>query len=235
MLNFRGALTALFLTTSASAYADVPVIDGSHRQERERDESNSSELKKLKDDEVVNRSSTNCNISSREKGRRLSRTPAQAVQEESRNVALIKHYAQKYNVPLGLALSVAHAESGIDTCAGSPTGVKGVMQLTKSTGRGMGLDRDINEQNIAGGVKYLGKGVLNCGATNYTCLAAFYNGSTTAQQKSWAAKVGRNHTWFNGYAAAAAPSVTFRLRLSRRRWTMATNLSALRPVELLRP
>jgi hypothetical protein len=98
---------------------------------------------------------------------------------------------------------VAHAESGISTCSGSPTGVKGVMQLTKRTGKGMGFDRDINEENIEGGVKYLGMGVNKCGSTDYACLASWYNGSTAAEQKNWAGKVGRNHTWFNAYAGGS--------------------------------
>ncbi|RUW68081.1 transglycosylase SLT domain-containing protein, partial [Mesorhizobium sp. M1E.F.Ca.ET.063.01.1.1] len=121
-----------------------------------------------------------------------------------------RYYAQKYGVPEGLALSVTYQESRFDSCAGSHTGVKGVMQLTKGTGRQLGFDRDINEQNIEGGVKYLGKGVAQCGASSYSCLASFYNGSNAAEQAEWASGVGRWHGTFDNYvssgqAPAAAP------------------------------
>ena len=183
------------------ASADVPVKDATNLNPRTVDQTQSSDSKAKKVDDIEEKRSLNCNISKTEKNRRLyNRSPAKAVAEEGRNVELIKHYADKYNVPAGLALAVAYAESGIDTCAGSPTGVKGVMQLTKSTGKGLGFNRDINDQNIEGGVKYLGLGVKKCGQTNYTCLASWYNGSTMAEQRGWAAKVARNHGWFNGYA-----------------------------------
>ena len=183
------------------SFADVPVRDGANLIPRAKDKDQSSDSKAKKADEIKERRSVNCNISQKERNRRLyNRSPAKAVAEEGRNVELIKHFANKYRVPTGLALSVAYAESGIDTCAGSPTGVQGVMQLTKSTGKGLGFNRDINDQNIEGGVKYLGLGVKKCGQTNYACLASWYNGSTQAEQRGWSAKVARNHGWFNAYA-----------------------------------
>ncbi|MCA1371051.1 lytic transglycosylase domain-containing protein [Bradyrhizobium sp. BRP14] len=197
-------LTAgLAAAPSPPAFADVPVIDDDAKDKRSEDESHSATDKDTQEDQLEQQSVTNCNISQKEKNRRLYRSPAQAVQEDAKNVELIKHYAEKYNVPVGLALAVAHAESGISTCSGSPTGVKGVMQLTKRTGNNMGFDRDINEENIEGGVKYLGLGVNKCGSTDYACLASWYNGSTEAEQKNWAGKVGRNHSWFNAYAGGS--------------------------------
>jgi hypothetical protein len=195
--------TALVIAPAPAAFADIPVIDDDVKEKRAEDERHSKQDTETQTDKLEEQTVTNCNISQKEKNRRLYRSPAQAVKEDAKNVELIKHYAEKYNVPVGLALSVAHAESGISTCSGSPTGVKGVMQLTKRTGKGMGFDRDINEENIEGGVKYLGMGVNKCGSTDYACLASWYNGSTAAEQKNWAGKVGRNHGWFNSFASGS--------------------------------
>lgn len=195
--------TTLALVPAPGVWADVPVLDDDHKDERSEDESHSKKDTETQADQLEEQTATSCNISQKEKNRRLFRSPAQAVKEDAKNVELIKHYAEKYNVPVGLALVVAHAESGISTCSGSPTGVKGVMQLTRRTGQGMGFDRDINEENIEGGVKYLGMGVNRCGSTDYACLASWYNGSTTAEQTNWAGKVGRNHAWFNAYAGGS--------------------------------
>lgn len=195
--------TALVTAPAPAAFADIPVIDDDVKKKRAEDEGHSKQDTETQSDQLEEQTMTNCNISQKEKNRRLYRSPAQAVNEDAKNVELIKHYAEKYNVPVGLALAVAHAESGISTCSGSPTGVKGVMQLTKRTGKGMGFDRDINGENIEGGVKYLGMGVNKCGSTDYACLASWYNGSTAAEQKNWAGKVGRNHGWFNAYAGGS--------------------------------
>lgn len=196
-------ISAAFVVPAPAAFADIPVIDDDVQDKRTDDEKHSGKDTQTRADELEQQTVTNCNISSQEKGRRLRRSPAQAVEEDAANVALIRYYAEKYDVPVGLALSVAHAESGISTCSGSPTGVKGVMQLTKKTGAGMGFDRDINEENIEGGVKYLGMGVSKCGATNFTCLAAWYNGSTATEQAGWANNVARNYNWFTAYAGGS--------------------------------
>lgn len=202
--TFLLLLSAALVTAPApAAFADIPVIDDDVKETRAEDEGHSKQDTETQSDQLEEQTVTNCNISQKEKNRRLYRSPAHAVKEDAKNVELIKHYAEKYNVPVGLALAVAHAESGISTCSGSPTGVKGVMQLTKRTGKGMGFDRDINEENIEGGVKYLGMGVNKCGSTDYACLASWYNGSTAAEQKNWAGKVGRNHTWFNSFAGGS--------------------------------
>ncbi|WP_160011067.1 transglycosylase SLT domain-containing protein [Rhizobium sp. 18055] len=207
-------LSVLTMVLCQPAWADVPVIDDDVKGKRADDEDHSAADKETQIDQLEEQAVTSCNISKKEKNRRLFRSPAQAVEEDAENVELIKHYAEKYNVPTGLALAVAHAESGISTCSGSPTGVKGVMQLTKRTGSSMGFDRDINEENIEGGVKYLGLGVAKCGSTDYACLASWYNGSTATEQANWAGKVARNHNWFNAYAGgsniADIPSPTFK-------------------------
>lgn len=197
-------LSATLIAPAPEALADIPVIDDDVKDKRAEDKNHSERDTETRSDELEQQTVTNCNISNKEKSRRLHRSPAQAVEEDAANVAQIKYYAQKYNVPVGLALSVAHAESGISTCSGSPTGVKGVMQVTKATGASMGFDRDINEENIEAGVKYLGMGVSKCGATNFTCLASWYNGSTAAEQAGWANNVARNHNWFTAYAGGSS-------------------------------
>ena len=133
----RSSLTLLLSLSLVAlpfpSLADVPVRDGTNLVPRVADKDQSSDSKAKKADEIEERRSVNCNISQKERNRRLyNRSPAKAVAEESRNVELIKHFANKYKVPTGLALSVAYAESGIDTCAGSPTGVQGVTMPSSS-------------------------------------------------------------------------------------------------------
>jgi hypothetical protein len=205
-------LAAAIATTGGitASVAQIAVIDDANLDKRQEDEQHSKKLDATKKDEIDKKKSVVCTYSSKYRSQMFRRSPADALQRDAGNVKLIRYYAQKYGVPEGLALSVAYQESRFDTCAGSHTGVKGVMQLTKGTGKSLGLDRDVNEQNVEGGVKYLGMGVKQCGATNYSCLASFYNGSNAAEQSQWAGGVGRWNGYFNEYASsgkapAAAP------------------------------
>ncbi|RWQ37727.1 MAG: hypothetical protein E5Y88_32500 [Mesorhizobium sp.] len=196
--------------TALPALARIAVIDNSNLDQRAQDEEHSTKSDDEKSDEKEKKKSLVCTYTNKYRSQMFSRSPGEALSRDAENAKLIRYYAQKYGVPEGLALSVAYQESRLDSCAGSHTGVKGVMQLTKGTGRQLGFDRDINEQNIEGGVKYLGKGVAQCGASDYSCLASFYNGSNAAEQAEWASGVGRWHGTFDNYvssgeAQAASP------------------------------
>ena len=199
----RSAIAAVAIAPAASepVLAQIAVIDDANLDKRQEDESHSKKSDETKADEKLRKKSVVCTYSSKYRSQMYRRSPSEALKRDAGNVKLIRYYAQKYGVPEGLALSVAYQESRLDSCAGSPTGVKGVMQLTKRTGKGMGFDRDVNEQNSEGGVKYLKLGVKQCGATNYSCLASFYNGSGAGEQKQWAGGVGRWHSYFNNYVS----------------------------------
>lgn len=113
-----------------------------------------------------------------------------AINGQSNNTSMIVASAQQNGVPTDLALAVSYHESeGFNSCAGSPTGVKGPMQLTQQTARGFGFNRDINEQNIQGGMAVLKQAYDKCGASNFACLSAHYNGADAAQQAQWARAV----------------------------------------------
>jgi soluble lytic murein transglycosylase-like protein len=208
------AAVAIAPVASEPVLAQIAVIDDANLDKRQESESHNKNSDEAKANEKLKKKSVVCTYSNKYRSQMYRRSPSEALKRDAGNVKLIRYYAQKYGVPEGLALSVAYQESRLDSCAGSPTGVKGVMQLTKGTGNGMGFDRDINEQNIEGGVKYLGMGVSKCGASNYSCLSSWYNGSDAAQQKQWAGGVGRWHSYFNNYVstgaapAAAPPAVS---------------------------
>jgi hypothetical protein len=112
----------------------------------------------------------------------------QAIGTQPNNVAMITAAAEQQGVPVDLALAVSYHESeGFNSCAGSDTGVKGPMQLTQRTGNGLGYNRDINEQNIMGGMKLLKQCDNKCGDAAFSCLSACYNGSPRpGEQAGWA-------------------------------------------------
>jgi hypothetical protein len=88
--------------------------------------------------------------------------------------ALIKHHARANGVPYALAHAVVQVESGFRPRARGSVGEIGLMQLRKSTARGMGYRGSTRglyhpETNIKYGMRYLGQayklgGRSTCGA-----------------------------------------------------------------------
>jgi membrane-bound lytic murein transglycosylase F len=70
--------------------------------------------------------------------------------------ALFKSYAHEYHIPWALLAAVAYQESKWDEQAVSYTGVRGLMQITTSTAKHLGIDdREDPVQSIQGGAYYL--------------------------------------------------------------------------------
>ena len=134
-----------------------------------------------------------CAVPSSERARRISRSISTAMSEEAHNAALVSDAADRHGVPKPLALAVAFHESRLDTCAKSHTGVKGVMQVTGRTARTYRLNRDLNWDNVEAGVRVLRAAIRTCGARDYGCLAARYNGSTKVERAKWSRGVRAAH------------------------------------------
>jgi soluble lytic murein transglycosylase-like protein len=65
-------------------------------------------------------------------------------------------YAQHYRVPVSLVRAIVERESNWQTCAVSPKGAVGLMQLMPLTAQRLGVrDRCSVDQNVSGGVRYL--------------------------------------------------------------------------------
>lgn len=96
---------------------------------------------------------------------------------------LIRKNSFDYGVPEFIINSVANIESSGNPNAKSPTGVEGLMQVTKDTTRAMGFDpndRTNPENSIAAGTKYLGKLFSQYG--NWQDALVAYNGGDGAVQ-----------------------------------------------------
>lgn len=69
-----------------------------------------------------------------------------------------KQVASTYNIPWTLLATQAYQESHWDPQAESPTGVRGLMMLTKNTAKALGIADRLNpKQSIKGGARYLQK------------------------------------------------------------------------------
>lgn len=63
--------------------------------------------------------------------------------------------SKKYEIDPLLLMALIYQESRFDPHAVSPTGVRGLLQITADTARGLGIDRRNPKQSIEGGARYL--------------------------------------------------------------------------------
>ena len=69
--------------------------------------------------------------------------------------AYFQKYGRQYNIPWTLLAAKAYQESHWDPNAVSPTGVKGIMMLTQTTAKALGVTNLLDpEQSIRGGARY---------------------------------------------------------------------------------
>lgn len=117
---------------------------------------------------------------------------AQVIENVFSWLPIIRKYAgplgQFPTVPLQVAMSVMHPESGGQPTAISPAGAYGLMQLMPKTARGLGLtvnksrdDRKNPELNIYGGIKLLAE--LRAGQEKYAAKYAKKNAANPDESK----------------------------------------------------
>ncbi len=71
-------------------------------------------------------------------------------------IELFKQAAKKFQLPWELIAAISYQESYWNPRAKSPTGVRGLMMLTKKTAKGLGITNRLDpQQSIHGGTKYL--------------------------------------------------------------------------------
>lgn len=89
--------------------------------------------------------------------------------------SLIRSTAADYGVDPNLAVALARRESGLNPYAVGSSGEIGVFQLSAAAAQDVGVNRNVLEGNIAGGVLYLRR-MLNQFSDPYLALAAYNAG-----------------------------------------------------------
>ena len=122
--------------------------------------------------------------------------------------ASFEKQAQTYNHDWELLVAMGYQESHLDANAVSPTGVRGLMMLTNSTAKAMGISNRIDpSQSISGGARYLEQMKTEFADVPKTdrlwfALAAYNMGPNAVkriQRKLAAADIDENN-WANVYA-----------------------------------
>lgn len=96
-------------------------------------------------------------------------------------------YAQHYRIPVALVEAVVERESNWRSCAISPKGAVGLMQLMPSTAQYLRVrDRCNIDQNVSGGVRHLAWLVQRFGGDFRLALAAYYAGEDIVARRGLA-------------------------------------------------
>ncbi len=102
----------------------------------------------------------------------------------------VEQYSKQYDVDPALVYALIGGESNNNSNAVSKTGVRGLMQVTKETARHYKLDRDIPQQQVEAGVRYLSDLLKQYNGDVNQALAEYNGGPKYAKR----AKAGRNYT-----------------------------------------
>lgn len=103
--------------------------------------------------------------------------------ESGVSLATLQKLSEKNGVPLEMILGVINQESGGNPNAKSPVGAQGLMQLMPGTAKELGVKNAMDpNQNVAGGVKYLGQMLKKFDGDKMLALAA-YNAGPGAVKK----------------------------------------------------
>ena len=130
--------------------------------------------------------------------------------------ASFKQVAQKYNLDWQMLAAMGYQESYLKPNSVSPTGVRGLMMLTNTTAKAMGIqNRDDPKQSIQGGAKYYDQLLgqyqeIPFPDRNWYALVA-YNmgpGALAGIQKQIAKKGKDPNDWLNVYAYLQRHQVT---------------------------
>jgi soluble lytic murein transglycosylase-like protein len=96
-------------------------------------------------------------------------------------------YAQHYRVPVPLVRAVVERESNWRSCAISPKGAAGLMQLMPTTAQRLRVrDRCSIDQNVSGGVRYLAWLIQKFHGDLRLASAAYYAGEDIVSRRGLA-------------------------------------------------
>lgn len=127
------------------------------------------------------------------KGRGLNELP-----EKERINRVADYYAAKSKVPSALVKAVIDAESGYDSTAVSPKGAMGLMQLMPATAKALGVQDPFSvEENIRGGVEYLGEMIARYGGDYAKALAAYNAGPSAVDRAGGIPDYGETKSYVN--------------------------------------
>jgi hypothetical protein len=104
--------------------------------------------------------------------------PAPASTGDSTTHAMVDKYAAQYGIDPAFAHALVAQESGYDQSATSSTGARGVMQLTRDTAAGLGVNREDAQQNIEGGMRLLRHLSSLYGGDPAMVVAGYHEGET---------------------------------------------------------
>jgi hypothetical protein len=161
--------TSLALCPSAGP-AQVTVIDNSNLGRKTPTAQNAEEIKKTAEKQTIAHARVSC------ANYRRGRGPTDTADENPAIVNLVKEKAQKYGVDEKLALSLVYQESRFNPCARSHVGAYGLTQLMPGTENDLGINSHNIEQNVDGGMRYLGRQINRYDGDTSKALAAYNAG-----------------------------------------------------------
>ncbi|PWE53692.1 lytic transglycosylase [Metarhizobium album] len=166
------ALLVGTLQAPDAARADVPTIDGTNLDEREKRDGATTDIKDTDNDRHTIHTSVTCSMY------RPSRRndPVGSAEANPEISGLVRRIAREEGVDENQFLALVYQESRFNPCAKSGAGATGLAQLMPGTAAQLGVDENNIEQNLRGGARYYRQQLIRFDGNVSLALAAYNSG-----------------------------------------------------------
>ncbi|TCR80811.1 lytic transglycosylase domain-containing protein [Rhizobium sp. BK376] len=159
-------------TEAGIAHADVPVVDDTAFDARNRRDDATSKIEDADHDRYAIHTSVTCAMYRPGP----ANDPVGAAQANPEISGLVRRVAREEGVDENQFLALVYQESRFNPCAKSPAGATGLAQLMPGTAAELGVDANNIEDNLRGGARYYKDQMDKFGGNVSLALAAYNAG-----------------------------------------------------------
>jgi hypothetical protein len=171
-------LPLILLLLTSPALADIPTIDGTVLDPREKRDRKTTDIDKVDRDRFSKSQSVTCSVF------RPARKddPLAAANANPTIAGLVRRIAREEGIDENQFLALVYQESRFNPCAKSGAGALGLAQLMPGTANDLGVNPQDIEQNLRGGARYYKQQLRRFNGNVSLALAAYNSGSGNVQR-----------------------------------------------------
>ncbi|MGV1760535.1 lytic transglycosylase domain-containing protein [Rhizobium sp. A22-96] len=160
------------ISAPTRAWADVPTVDDTNRDERQQRDRAVSGIAETDNDRHTVHASVTCAMYHPAK----NNDPVASADANPEISGLVRRIAQEEGVDENQFLGLVYQESRFNPCAKSPAGATGLAQLMPGTAAQLGVNPNNIEDNLRGGARYYKQQLDSFGGSVPLALAAYNSG-----------------------------------------------------------
>jgi hypothetical protein len=170
-------LPLILVLLASPALADIPTIDGTVLDPREKRDRKTTDIDEVDRDRYSKNQSVTCSVY--RPGRKDD--PVAAANSNPTTAGLVRRIAREEGIDENQFLALVYQESRFNPCAKSGAGALGLAQLMPGTASDLGVNPYDIEQNLRGGARYYKQQLRRFNGNVSLALAAYNSGPGNVQ------------------------------------------------------